>query len=236
VGVLRRIVRRRTGYLCTTVWMLTWGRTSGCAHTRGAVQVSVDACVGQKRGYLHAHAPTTCVQALSLCFLLACSTASTRACRGYSSMRPCAGTPLLLNTLAPVCLYASAPLSPCASRALLPNALALAYLRLAVQGPSACFSVSAATASSPSTRVTPLSPAFTTHRRLVFCSGKVFYELHAEREKQGIDKDNTVALVRLEQVSSEGASKVEGGGGCGKKWAPLVTRHALLLCVRTPSA
>jgi len=34
----------------------------------------------------------------------------------------------------------------------------------------------------------------------VFCSGKVFYELHAEREKHGIDKDNSVALVRLEQV------------------------------------
>jgi len=37
-------------------------------------------------------------------------------------------------------------------------------------------------------------------RRIVFCSGKVFYELHAEREKRGLDKDNSVALVRLEQV------------------------------------
>lgn len=42
---------------------------------------------------------------------------------------------------------------------------------------------------------------FASCRRIVFCSGKVFYELHAEREKRGLDKDNTVALVRLEQVS-----------------------------------
>ena len=39
-------------------------------------------------------------------------------------------------------------------------------------------------------------------RRLIFCSGKVFYELHAEREKQGLHKDNQIALVRLEQVMS----------------------------------
>jgi len=47
----------------------------------------------------------------------------------------------------------------------------------------------------------PRPPVEESYKRLVFCSGKVFYELHAEREKQGIDKDNSVALVRLEQLS-----------------------------------
>ncbi len=34
----------------------------------------------------------------------------------------------------------------------------------------------------------------------MFCSGKVFYDLHAEREKRGLDKKNEVAIVRIEQV------------------------------------
>lgn len=37
-------------------------------------------------------------------------------------------------------------------------------------------------------------------RRVVFCSGKVFYDIHAEREKRGLDKESKVAIVRLEQV------------------------------------
>lgn len=39
------------------------------------------------------------------------------------------------------------------------------------------------------------------YRRLVLCSGKVWYDLHAEREKRGLDKEGSVALVRVEQVS-----------------------------------
>ena len=36
-------------------------------------------------------------------------------------------------------------------------------------------------------------------RRIVFCSGKVFYDLHAKREELGLDKGQ-LAIVRLEQV------------------------------------
>ena len=36
-------------------------------------------------------------------------------------------------------------------------------------------------------------------KKLVLCSGKVYYDLHAEREARGIEKD--VALVRVEQIS-----------------------------------
>lgn len=35
-------------------------------------------------------------------------------------------------------------------------------------------------------------------KRLVFCSGKVYYELAADRVKQG--KQQEVAIVRMEQV------------------------------------
>jgi len=38
-------------------------------------------------------------------------------------------------------------------------------------------------------------------KRVVFCSGKVFYDLHAEREKTGQDQKNEVAIVRLEQLA-----------------------------------
>lgn len=37
-------------------------------------------------------------------------------------------------------------------------------------------------------------------RRIVLCSGKVFYDLHAEREKRGLDKEGSVAIVRIEQL------------------------------------
>eukprot|EP00197_Chlamydomonas_leiostraca_P002032 CAMPEP_0202857420 /NCGR_PEP_ID=MMETSP1391-20130828/366_1 /ASSEMBLY_ACC=CAM_ASM_000867 /TAXON_ID=1034604 /ORGANISM="Chlamydomonas leiostraca, Strain SAG 11-49" /LENGTH=1038 /DNA_ID=CAMNT_0049536215 /DNA_START=20 /DNA_END=3136 /DNA_ORIENTATION=- len=37
-------------------------------------------------------------------------------------------------------------------------------------------------------------------KRLVLCSGKVWYDLHAEREKRGLDKEGSVALVRVEQL------------------------------------
>jgi 2-oxoglutarate dehydrogenase complex dehydrogenase (E1) component-like enzyme len=43
----------------------------------------------------------------------------------------------------------------------------------------------------------PKLPAF---ERVVFCSGKIYYELAAERAKQG--KESRVALCRVEQVSS----------------------------------
>lgn len=36
-------------------------------------------------------------------------------------------------------------------------------------------------------------------KRVIFCTGKVFYELHAERERQG--KQNEAAIVRLEQLA-----------------------------------
>ena len=37
-------------------------------------------------------------------------------------------------------------------------------------------------------------------KRVVFCSGKVFYDLHAQREANGSDQGQ-VALVRLEQLA-----------------------------------
>lgn len=46
-------------------------------------------------------------------------------------------------------------------------------------------------------RPTP-EPSF---KRVVFCSGKVFYDLHAEREKRGLNTKNEIALVRLEQLA-----------------------------------
>lgn len=36
-------------------------------------------------------------------------------------------------------------------------------------------------------------------KRIVFCSGKVFYELHAAREKLGLE--NVIAIVRMEQLA-----------------------------------
>lgn len=38
-------------------------------------------------------------------------------------------------------------------------------------------------------------------KRVVMCSGKVWYDLHAEREKRGLDKAGEVALVRVEQLA-----------------------------------
>ncbi len=62
----------------------------------------------------------------------------------------------------------------------------------------------------------------------MFCSGKVFYDLHAEREKRGLDKKNEVAIVRLEQVSREEcrsgwgahveAAGLRDGVSCGDAW------------------
>ena len=37
-------------------------------------------------------------------------------------------------------------------------------------------------------------------RRIVFCSGKVFYDLHAKREELGLDKGQ-LAIVRVEQLA-----------------------------------
>ena len=45
----------------------------------------------------------------------------------------------------------------------------------------------------------PRPPQEPEKKRLVLCSGKVFYELHAERERLGHDSD--VAVVRLEQLA-----------------------------------
>ncbi len=41
------------------------------------------------------------------------------------------------------------------------------------------------------------------YKRLLMCSGKVYYELAAERAKQKKEKD--VAIVRLEQVCRQAA-------------------------------
>ena len=46
----------------------------------------------------------------------------------------------------------------------------------------------------------PRPPAELGCKRVVFCSGKVFYDLHAQREANGSDKGQ-VALVRLEQLA-----------------------------------
>ncbi|GIL90737.1 hypothetical protein Vretimale_15815 [Volvox reticuliferus] len=45
----------------------------------------------------------------------------------------------------------------------------------------------------------PRPPQEPNVKRVVFCSGKVFYDLHAEREKQG--KEGTIAIVRVEQLA-----------------------------------
>ncbi|GMH36333.1 hypothetical protein BSKO_04201 [Bryopsis sp. KO-2023] len=44
----------------------------------------------------------------------------------------------------------------------------------------------------------PNPPAETNVKRVVFCSGKVFYELHAKREQ--LEKTEEVALIRIEQL------------------------------------
>lgn len=59
---------------------------------------------------------------------------------------------------------------------------------------------------------------FPPHRRVVFCSGKVYYDLHAEREKQGLDKEGSVAVVRVEQVRGKAGALVSHWWGhvlCG---------------------
>lgn len=54
--------------------------------------------------------------------------------------------------------------------------------------------------------LTPKSRAFSPpqepeYKRIVFCSGKVYYELHAERERRGEAATKEVALVRVEQLA-----------------------------------
>jgi 2-oxoglutarate dehydrogenase C-terminal len=44
----------------------------------------------------------------------------------------------------------------------------------------------------------PNPPPDAATKRLLFCSGKVYYDLAAERAKQG--KNDDVAIVRIEQV------------------------------------
>ena len=44
----------------------------------------------------------------------------------------------------------------------------------------------------------PNPPAEAGVKRVVYCSGKIYYELAAERAKQGKEKE--VAIVRVEQV------------------------------------
>lgn len=51
---------------------------------------------------------------------------------------------------------------------------------------------------SPKSRA-PKPPQEPGYKRLVFCSGKVYYELAAERERQG--KQDEVAIVRIEQLA-----------------------------------
>ena len=46
----------------------------------------------------------------------------------------------------------------------------------------------------------PVEPEF---KRVIFCSGKVFFDLHARREEL---KRDDIALVRIEQVNSAFAS------------------------------
>jgi 2-oxoglutarate dehydrogenase E1 component len=45
-------------------------------------------------------------------------------------------------------------------------------------------------------------------KRVVFCTGKVFYELQKERHAKGLEND--VALVRIEQVSNNGFTILTG--------------------------
>ncbi|KAH3861642.1 hypothetical protein DPMN_024576 [Dreissena polymorpha] len=40
-------------------------------------------------------------------------------------------------------------------------------------------------------------------KKLIFCTGKVYYELMKEREK--MNRDETIAITRIEQVSKNGA-------------------------------
>ena len=65
-------------------------------------------------------------------------------------------------------------------------------------------------------------------RRVVFSTGKVFYELHAERERLGLGGE--VALVRIEQLAPFPFDLVcrelfRCGGGC------LAARARLCVCV-----
>lgn len=46
----------------------------------------------------------------------------------------------------------------------------------------------------------PRPPAEPDCKRVVFCSGKLFYELHAKREEMGLDQGQ-LAIVRLEQLA-----------------------------------
>lgn len=46
----------------------------------------------------------------------------------------------------------------------------------------------------------PRPPQETACKRVVFCSGKVFYDLHAKREEIGLDKGQ-LAIVRVEQLA-----------------------------------
>ena len=62
----------------------------------------------------------------------------------------------------------------------------------------------------------PRPPQEPGYKRIVFCTGKVFYELHAERERQG--KQDEVAVIRVEQVRGLGGGvirveQVRGLGG-----------------------
>ena len=45
-------------------------------------------------------------------------------------------------------------------------------------------------------------------KRLLMCSGKVYYELRAERAKQG--KQNEIHIIRLEQVRSVAPQRRRG--------------------------
>lgn len=49
-------------------------------------------------------------------------------------------------------------------------------------------------------------------KRVIFCSGKIYYELTRERKNRGMDEG--VAVVRIEQVTSPGF----GPGGGHSNW------------------
>ncbi len=60
----------------------------------------------------------------------------------------------------------------------------------------------------------PRPPQEPEKKRVVMCSGKIFYELHAQREAQGKQED--IALVRIEQVG-------HAHGWVAVSWVRMVT-------------
>lgn len=63
-------------------------------------------------------------------------------------------------------------------------------------------------------------------KRVIFCTGKIYYELTRERNNRGMDED--VAVVRIEQVTSPsfGPGRGDSNWECELCTAVCVTIHS----------